>query len=297
MIDSTRLRIWFSLMVSMCISITTYAQRDTSSIYFQLDRSEIDNVGLQKLDSLIYTDAINQSQELLIIGYADHLGTNDYNDTLSSKRANNVRSYLMSMHIPAEHITMCIGKGEVPRDVELPDGYAADRRVDVVEITKQQADELRSLKKKIKPVKIDSKDAIKFNSDIEFNPELLDVGQLFVLDKIFFYTGRHRVVDESLPELDRLYSILEEIPTLVINIEGHVCCVHPSVDALDLETGEIALSVNRAKYIYNYLIRRGIDKGRLSYEGFGKKFPISPYEMTREDQDINKRVEIRILKK
>lgn len=275
----------------------TYAQRDTSHIYFQLDQPELDNNAIQQIDSLIYTEAINPSQELLIVGYADHLGTSGYNDTLSNHRANNVKAYLVSMGMSADRITMCIGKGEVARDVELPDGYAEDRRVDIVEITKQQAIELNKPKQKIKPEKTQSIDAIKLNTEIPLDPEQIKVGQLFVMDKIFFYTGMHRVVEESFPELDRLYTILEEASTLVINIEGHVCCVHPSYDALDMETGEVALSVNRAKYIYNYLIKRGIDASRLSYQGFGKKFPLSLHEMTNEDRNLNKRVEIRILKK
>ena len=300
---NTGLKKWFVLAWGVCISIIADAQRDTSHIYFQLDKPNLDNKAIQYIDSLIYTDVINSGQELLIIGYADHLGSNAYNDTLSANRAESVRTYLISMGLLAERITLCVGKGEVPRNIELPDGYAEDRRVDIVEITKEQAAAINkttasnSTKQVEKPEKKESADAVKFNADVEFDADLIEAGQLFVLDKIYFYTGRHRVVPESVPELDHLYAVLEEIPTLVINIEGHVCCVHPLVDALDMETGEVALSVNRAKYIYNYLIKRGIDKDRLSYEGFGKQFPLSPYEMTREDQDRNKRVEIRILKK
>lgn len=277
-----------------------HTTQDTTSVYFRLDVPSLDAPQLAKIDSLLYHDIINQQQKILIIGYADHLGSNEYNDTLSTCRANNVRAYLLSMGIPDEHITLCIGRGEVPRKVELPKGYAADRRVDIVPIDSfppslTRVDKPERMKEKIKL--IESKDAIVFNSETPFDITTVEIGQLYVLNKIWFYTGRHKVVDASLGELDKLFDVLDENPTLVINIEGHVCCVHPSVDALDEETGEVALSLNRAKYIYKYLVKRGIDEKRMTYEGYGKTRPLRYNEFTQEDQDMNKRVEIRIIKK
>lgn len=289
----------FLLTVSMLLCVThwCFANSDTTRVYFRLDNPRPEPEALRRIDSLLYTDVINSSQELLIIGYADHLGTNAYNEALSEERADHVRDYLQSMGIPEKNITLVTGKGEVPRDVELPDGYAADRRVDIVILTgKTKPPVVVHKQKVIHPKKTESRDAVRLNIMTDFDSIQFAPGQLFVLDKIFFHTGRHVVVDESLPEMQRLYEVLDENPTLVINIEGHVCCVHPSVDALDLDTGELKLSVNRAKFIYEYLVKRGIESRRLSYEGFGKKRPLKPLEFTQEDQDMNKRVEIRVLK-
>src|SRR5690606_34824300 len=97
----------------------------------------------------------------------------------------------------------------------------------------------------------------------------VEVGQTIVLDKIYFHSGRHYVKDESLPELEKLYKVLVAYPELKIQIEGHVCCVN-AIDALDEDTFELALSVNRAKFIYQYLIRKGIDRRRLFFRGFGR---------------------------
>ncbi|MCB9046805.1 MAG: OmpA family protein [Chitinophagales bacterium] len=277
-----------------------FAFSDTTHIYFRLDIRALDEQAKQRIDSLLYMDVINQQQELLIVGYADYLGSNGYNDTLSSDRANNVKAYLQSMGIPGEHITLCVGKGEIPRDMNMPDGYAPDRRVDVVLLEKEVKMPVVTHKeineKKKEPVFISSREAIKLNTAVDFNPDSLYVGQLFVLDKIFFYTGRHIVVPESQPEMIRLFEMLDENARLEIRIEGHVCCVHPLVDALDMDTGEEKLSVNRAKYIYDYLVKKGIDPKRLTFEGYGKTRPLRPNEFTQEDQDMNKRVEIRIMK-
>lgn len=279
------------------------AGTDTTRIYFKLDDPNLNKKEKQKIDSLLYHDIINASHEILIVGYADHLGTGGYNDTLSANRARNVKTYLQEMGIPGKQVSYCVGKGEVSRDVELPDGYAADRRVDIVNITgkgkgKQPTTTTATKKKTKEPVvTIESKDAVVFNSTTPFQPEKVKEGQLFVLDKIFFHTGRHIIIEESLKELENLFKVLDENDNLHVRIEGHVCCVPPTTDALDIDTGEIALSVNRARYIYSYLIKKGIEKDRLSFVGYGKSKPLSRREYTMEEQNMNKRVEMRIVKK
>ena len=292
---NNRLKILLTISLLLCVTHWCFANSDTTRIYFRLDNPKPEPSAIHKLDSLLYADLINASQELLIIGYADHLGTNAYNDVLSEKRAHGVKEYLQSMGIPGKNITLVTGKGEVPRDIELPEGYAADRRVDIVILTGKPKPPVVRSKEVVPPKVIQSRDAQRLNSMTDIDSVQFAVGQ-FVLDRIYFHTGRHVVVDESLPEMERLYRVLDENPTLVINIEGHVCCVHPSVDALDLDTRELKLSVNRAKFIFDYLVKRGIESERLSYEGFGKTRPLKVLEFTQEDQDMNKRVEIRVLK-
>ena len=297
---NTGLKILFAVVAVLYTGFICRAGTDTTRIYFRLDNPALEPQAKQKIDSVLYHDIINASHDILIVGYADHLGTDKYNDLLSENRAKNVKAYLQEMGIPEKQISYCVGKGEIPRDVELPEGYAADRRVDIINITgnKKAAAPLPAARKKEPvPEPIQSKDALKLNEAIPFKPEGIVVGQLFVLDKIFFHTGRHVVMEESIRELENLYRIMDEYPTLAIRIEGHVCCVHPTLDALDLDTGEIALSVNRARYIYSYLVKKGIEKERLSYIGYGKSKSLSPTEYTAEEQDMNKRVEIRIIKK
>lgn len=286
---------YFLLVIYLLSVLDISAQStDTLSVYFRLDISTLDKQAYLKIDSALYTEVIHQSQELLIIGYADYIGTDGYNDSLSAKRANNVKSYLQSMGISDKNISMCIGKGEVSRNIELPQGYASDRRVDIVPINKIVPKSIKAGKPTLVPMQ--SKDAIVFNADIPVDTALLKRGQLFVMNKIFFYTGRHLVVESSLPEIDRLVSVLQEHPNVHVRIEGHVCCVHPSTDALDEDTGEVALSVNRAKFIYSYLVKNGINGKRLSYQGFGKTRPLRLNEFTQKDQDMNKRVEVRVVK-
>jgi outer membrane protein OmpA-like peptidoglycan-associated protein len=68
------------------------------------------------------------------------------------------------------------------------------------------------------------------------------------------------------------------------------------VDGLDWDTGEEKLSVNRARVVYDYLIKSGIDSTRLSYAGFGSGRKLVK-EVTERDRMLNRRVEMKIIKK
>ena len=61
-------------------------------------------------------------------------------------------------------------------------------------------------------------------------------------------------------------------------IQGHVCCTEGELDAIDRKTNKRNLSVARAKFVYDFLLKRGIKKSRMSYEGMAHKFPFGGSE-------------------
>ena len=274
------LRIFLSwLMCIILIATNDATAQDTLSIYFQLNKHELTDYNTRKIDSILYNNIIKNNQKIMIVGYADNLGTDDHNIQLSKRRANTVKVYLASMNIDTNMIIMCMGKGEIKRDVILPQGYATDRRVDIILNYTQ-------------PSNNKSKSS---TSSRSIDVSKVPVGKSFILSNIQFLPERHVLTKESEPELERLYQTLINNPTLTIRIEGHVCCIWGAPDALDIDTDEMALSLNRAKYIYEYLIDKGIDAARLSYVGFGKQRPLVTMEVTEADRAMNRRVEIRIL--
>lgn len=366
--------VFLSLTIWHCAA---YAQpvADTFSVYFLLDDPALYRQARKTLDSLVAKGIINRSKYLLIVGYADYLGTTESNYVLSDKRAKNVQKYLLSKNVDKNRIKSCIGKGEIPRRHQVPEGYAPDRRVDIVvsnsniiyrtieleegstiKITEEldpvhqksgrpvtDTNKPNIVVKELDPVYTPAPKAIVPEEEpsklivTEERPILpvkktqpaekkektttgktkisrmvdtLKVGQTFILDNIYFHTGKHVVRKESLPELDNLYGTLNDNPSLRIRIEGHVCCVPDDKDALDeginpyMDEREPPnpyvinrLSLNRAMFIYHYLVRKGIDAKRMEYEGFGRSRPLIKNEKTMEDEDKNKRVEIRILQK
>jgi outer membrane protein OmpA-like peptidoglycan-associated protein len=122
-------------------------------------------------------------------------------------------------------------------------------------------------------------------------------GENIVLKNINFHPGSHIFLEAATPALQDLLEAMQKIPTLEIEVQGHVCCQDGETDAIDNATGEVALSVNRAKAVYDYLSEKGISKNRISYKGLAHQFPLIPNEITEEDRVANRRVEIKIIKK
>jgi outer membrane protein OmpA-like peptidoglycan-associated protein len=67
-------------------------------------------------------------------------------------------------------------------------------------------------------------------------------------------------------------------------------------DGLDADTGQKNLSVMRAKYVFDSLVRSGIHPDRLSYKGFGGSIPLVE-EVDEHTRQMNRRVEILIVAK
>ena len=64
---------------------------------------------------------------------------------------------------------------------------------------------------------------------------------------------------------------MEENPSIKIQINGHT-------DNVGTEEDNMQLSENRAKAVYDFLIRNNITAARLKYKGFGETIPIAPNE-------------------
>jgi outer membrane protein OmpA-like peptidoglycan-associated protein len=119
------------------------------------------------------------------------------------------------------------------------------------------------------------------------------VGDELIIDGLNFYPGSHRTLPEAKPIMKKLLQMMQQNPTLTIEIQGHVCCASkPNEDGLDDETGDFKLSWNRAQYVRDYLIQNGIAKERISFRGFAMTRPLVYPEKTIQDQIKNRRVEI-----
>jgi hypothetical protein len=98
---------------------------------------------------------------------------------------------------------------------------------------------------------------------------------------IMFVGGTQKVKKESLKFLDSLYLILHNNEDLNVHIRGHVCCSNRAL-----------MSKKRAKLVYKFLIKNGIDDNRLTYKGYSNEFPLVFPETTEEDREQNRRVDI-----
>lgn len=115
----------------------------------------------------------------------------------------------------------------------------------------------------------------------------IKVGSNITLRNVFFNTGKWQVKDDSYSELSRLVLLLNEIPSLKIEISGHT-------DNLGAEYFNELLSQRRADAIVSYLVGNGIDEKRLSSKGYGQSNPIESNN-TAMGRASNRRTEFKII--
>jgi outer membrane protein, adhesin transport system len=99
---------------------------------FDFDKSALKPEGKAHLDGLIGEIKGVDVEVVIVIGHADWIGTDAYNQKLSERRANTVRTYLVSQGVPAGKIRAeGRGESEPVASNETAEGRARNRRVEV----------------------------------------------------------------------------------------------------------------------------------------------------------------------
>jgi outer membrane protein OmpA-like peptidoglycan-associated protein len=198
---------------------------------------------------------------------------------LSQNRANTIKTILLKTLLDPSLITNVDGKGELllkfvkTEDINIARGL--NRKV---EIKVELFEEITS------PV---LKDKLGRELPLTLDSDLI-VGDKIILKNILFKTGYSYVLKESIPVLENIVKKLLERDNLSFVIEGHVCCTSYGRDAVDRGTGKRNLSLSRARYIYSYFLKKGIDKKRMKYTGLKHLYPLGG------DTKFDRRVEIEI---
>jgi outer membrane protein OmpA-like peptidoglycan-associated protein len=114
-----------------------------------------------------------------------------------------------------------------------------------------------------------------------------EVGMKIVLKNIFYDVAKATLRPESVAELDRLVRIMEQNPTLVVEIGGHT-------DSDGSDDYNERLSQARSQSVVDYLLDAGIAENRLVAKGYGEKTPVAPND-TKENKQLNRRTEFGVL--
>jgi outer membrane protein OmpA-like peptidoglycan-associated protein len=113
------------------------------------------------------------------------------------------------------------------------------------------------------------------------------IGTKIVLRNIFFDFDKATLRQESSMELERLFQLLIDIPTLKIEISGHT-------DNKGSAEYNKELSGKRAQSVVDYLISKGIKADRLKAAGYGFERPMATND-TEEGRQLNRRTEFEII--
>ena len=258
------------LCFTVLAALTGFAQSyDTMEVHFGKNTSILSQTTSEFIDKMISRGVLAPRKKMMLLGYADYLGDKAHNDSLSEARAKTIKDYLVKSGFDPKDITACIGKGKIKRADTSSEGFAADRKVQIV---------FDHIPVKPAPTVIDV-DKLRVNETIKLN-------------NIFFVGGTATILPDSQPELDNLLHVMQASKGLKIKIEGHVCCMGPK-EGLD----DNNLSGRRAKAVYDFLTSNGISERRLTYEGMGNMNPVVKADSTEEDHIKNRRVEIRVISK
>lgn len=109
-----------------------------------------------------------------------------------------------------------------------------------------------------------------------------------VLNNVFFGFKMENLYPESFPELNRIVALMNEKPSMQIEIVGHTDNTGPA-------NYNLGLSERRAKSVVKYLVDKNIDSKRITVQFFGESKPIDT-NGTKEGRRKNRRVEFKILK-
>jgi outer membrane protein OmpA-like peptidoglycan-associated protein len=271
--------------IALLCSFAAHSQRSLT-VYFDFNKYELTGTARMQLDSFLVAEKENLPGSIFNLdGYCDFIGSDDYNNTLSMNRVSAVKKFLLKYGIEPGSIGTAIGHGEKDplNENKTEEERRLNRRVEisilkVVQTSLPVPKEIKSLKEKIADT-------------------TTIAGTNIVLKNMNFFGGTPFLLPESFPVVDELLEVMRLHPKLVIEIQGHICCVVYSGDSPYRGTGN-GLSEERARTIYAELIGKGIEANRVSYKGFGHSQPIYPYpEKSEEERITNRRVEIKIISK
>ncbi len=115
----------------------------------------------------------------------------------------------------------------------------------------------------------------------------LVVGSKIVLKNIFFDLDKATLRPESTAELNRLIKLMNDVPTLKIELSGHT-------DSQGSDSYNQGLSERRAQAVVDFVTKGGISASRLVSAGYGETQPIATNE-TKEGRQLNRRTEFKVL--
>ncbi|MFA6151354.1 MAG: OmpA family protein [Chitinophagaceae bacterium] len=212
--------------------VSEIVQRDTFSVYFNVDTYSLSNAAEKTLDS-IFSD-FQGKEKIALYGYADQRGENEENFSLSTKRALKIKAFLISKGVPDSNLHT-EGKGILISDTSSI-ALSKSRRVDIIIRRLSPCYSVENIR--------------------QFTP-------------FYFHFNRGKLVDSSLTEWNNLVSYLKSNPCLKAKIYTYkICDICKNEENLKLATEQTIESTQinaiRAYQLLQSLKSKGIDVSQFS---------------------------------
>ncbi len=123
-----------------------------------------------------------------------------------------------------------------------------------------------------------------YQKNIALQP--IKLNAIITFKNIEFANNAFNLPASATIELEKLVTVLQENPSLVIEIGGHT-------DYIGSKEDNIRLSKNRAKTIVDFLIAKGVEATRLKFNGYGDSKPVADNK-TEDGRAKNRRTTVTI---
>ncbi len=128
--------------------------------------------------------------------------------------------------------------------------------------------------------------------DITLEPEIKK-NKVIEFHNIYFDYGSAEIKDTAKVVLDRIVVVMNENPTLEIELSGHT-------DSKSSNDFNLKLSQRRADAAKEYIVSKGIDGKRIIAKGYGETRLLNKCKdgvpCSEEEHAINRRIEVKVLK-
>ena len=249
-------------------------------VFFNTDSYSVKPTEKTRLIGFIQSIKDIDLKKIEVFGFCDDRGSDEYNLKLSNQRANTIKYFFIKYGIDSTIIKNTDGKGEILlKRIDTSNAHVQrqlNRKTEIIVSLKKENIVVKSLEEKS-----DNETVVKLKN-------VVNIGDKIILKNILFKNGYSEIIPDSKKTLDEIAEALVERDDVYFTIQGHVCCTYKTRDAINAITKKRNLSYERAKFIYNYLARRGVRKNRMKYEGLKRKFPLGG------DPKFDRRVEIKI---
>ncbi|HEV2353510.1 MAG TPA: OmpA family protein [Puia sp.] len=297
----------YPLLLVALLSYPQQGHRDTLVIHFAFDSHRIRTEDSTQLAQAVANQKIDS---IYVDGYTDKVGSDAYNLALSRRRAIAAGHLVSREAVNASQLHVS-GHGIAPT-MEWPD--SENRRVEVVlfyatasrqrdtpatstSSASSQANAPHGAPTAANPppgaptaTTTPSSSPIPRGDSIQVIKREADTA-FIALRHINFIVDTPVPTDSTLRILPAYVEQLRRYKDHRFEIDGFVNSIVPLRGAKD---PLYILSVDRAKYVYDYLVKAGFDPAKLTYKGMGNSSPINPNPTTRAEMDANMRVEIKV---
>ena len=280
-------------------SVASLKAQEQFSVYFDTNKADLTPKEQARLTEWI---AANPKSKILAInGYTDEDGTVIHNDDLSNQRVDHIFKKVKGrVNIREDFYTRSFGELHKQSSVKAENRKATIYFLQEKDLAKEN--EILGIKdvpvaNKVKPKVVypgkimvrtpAGEQEMKLDTVFMQKVGTAKAGDKVRIPNLDFVENSFGVMQDSRPRLYELLEVMKANPKLKIKLQGHVCCM--TKDRQDLST-------QRAKAVMMFLNQSGIEKSRLSFEGFGVSQPLYTIpEKTADEREANRRVEVLIV--